>query len=85
MVVATYVASVILVVCGIVAVVRAIRRWGRGGSAVCAACGVVMVICGIGVGAAMHAALAARYIVVPLIAGILLLCIEAWVRSGDRA
>lgn len=80
-----YIAAILLVVFGVVAFVRAIRRWGRGGSAVCAMCGILTVICGVGSGFAMHGFLAGRYIIVPLIAGILLLCLEAWVRSGDKA
>lgn len=80
-----YIAAFLLVVFGVVAFVRAVRCWGRGGSAVRATCGIAMVICGIGSGAAMHAFLAGRYIIVPLIVGIVFLCIEAWVRSGDKA
>lgn len=80
-----YIAAALLVVFGIIAFVRAVRCWGRGGSAVRAMCGILMVICGVGSGFAMHEFLAGRYIIVPLIAGILLLCLEAWVRSGDKA
>lgn len=80
-----YIAAFLLVVFGVVAFVRAVRCWGRGGSGVCAICGVLTVICGVGSGAAMHGFLAERYIIVPLIVGILLLCLDAWVRSGDKA
>lgn len=80
-----YIAAILLVVFGVIAFVRAVRRWGQRGSGVCAICGVLTVICGVGSGAAMHGFLAGRYIIVPLIAGILLLCLEAWVRSGDKA
>lgn len=80
-----YIAAILLVVFGVVAFVRAVRRWGQRGSGVCAICGVVTVLCGVGSGAAMHGFLAGRYIIVPLIVGILLLCLEAWVRSGDKA
>ena len=79
-----YIAAILLVIFGVIAFVRAVRRWGRGGSAVRATCGIAMVICGVGSGVAMHAFLAGRYIIVPLIAGIVFLCIEAWVRSGDK-
>lgn len=34
-----YIAAALLVVFGVIAFVRAVRRWGRGGSAVCAMCG----------------------------------------------
>lgn len=81
----TYIAAALLVVFGVIAFVRAVRRWGRGGSAVRAMCGILTVICGVGSGFAMHAFLAGRYIIVPLIAGIVFLCIEAWVRFGDKA
>ena len=80
-----YLAAILLVVFGVVAFVRAVRRWGQRGSGVCAICGIVTVICGVGSGAAMHGFLAGRYIIVPLIVGILLLCLDAWVRSGDKA
>lgn len=80
-----YIAAFLLVVFGVIAFVRAVRCWGRGGSAVRAMCGILTVICGVGSGVAMHAFLAGRYIIVPLIAGILLLCLESWVRSGDKA
>lgn len=79
-----YIAAALLVVFGVIAFVRAVRCWGRGGSFVRAMCGILTVICGVGSGFAMHAFLAGRYIIVPLIAGILLLCLEAWVRSGDK-
>ena len=79
-----YIAAILLVVFGVVAFIRAVRRWGQRGSGVCTICGIVTVICGIGSGAAMHGFLAGRYIIVPLIAGIVFLCIEAWVRSGDK-
>lgn len=79
-----YIAAILLVIFGVIAFVRAVRRWGRGGSAVRATCGIAMVICGVGSGVAMHEFLAGRYIIVPLIAGIVFLCIEAWVRSGDK-
>lgn len=45
-----YIAAFLLVVFGVIAFVRAVRRWGRGGSAVCATCGIAMVICGVGSG-----------------------------------
>lgn len=80
-----YIAAFLLVVFGVIAFVRAVRRWGQRGSGVCAICGIVTVICGVGSGAAMHGFLAGRYIIVPLIVGILLLCLDAWVRSGDKA
>lgn len=80
-----YIAAAVLVVLGVIAFVRAVRRWGQRGSGVCAICGIVTVICGVVSGFAMHGFLAGRYIIVPLIAGILLLCLEAWVRSGDKA
>lgn len=80
-----YIAAFLLVVFGVVAFVRAVHRWGQRGSGVCAICGILTVICGVVSGAAMHGFLAGRYIIVPLIAGILLLCLDAWVRSGDKA
>lgn len=79
-----YIAAALLVVFGVIVFVRAVRRWGQRGSGVCAICGIVTVLCGVGSGAAMHGFLAGRYIIVPLIVGILLLCLDAWVRSGDK-
>lgn len=80
-----YIAAILLVVFGVVAFVRAVRRWGQRGSVVCAICGILTVGCGVMSGVAMHGFLAGRYIIVPLIVGILLLCLDAWVRSGDKA
>lgn len=46
-----YIAAFLLVVFGVIAFVRAVRRWGQRGSGVCAICGIVTVICGVGSGA----------------------------------